>query len=373
MMPAYPTFAVQTRIVCGLGSLTALRSEVEAFAPTCAIVVADRGLADIGTLDLVTGQLPTETIAATYLVDPDPGTAEVDAVAAAARELGADLVVAVGGGSALAVGKATAILLTNPLRVGELEGRIAVPEAPAPTIAIPTTAGSGSEVSRVLVLHDEDRASDLSIRVEGSQPRVAILDAALLRNAPRGVVLYSGLDALSHGIESLWAKRASSFTRTIAYASAQSVFELLPAVLEGVESGANSDGRNDGRLQALLEAATAANLACGNSGMGLSHALAAAPQVHLPHGRRTGLMLPHVAEFNRPAIDDARTLRLLAQIEPFFERIGFEASFPEGSAGPEELEAMVVASAGHPFRSNNIREASDDEIRSLLRAAGAGR
>jgi alcohol dehydrogenase class IV len=369
-MVAFPTFAVQTKIVSGIGSLASLADEIAAFSPKKLVVVADRGLAELGVLQSICAHIPGE-IAATYLVDPDPGIAAVESTAAAARLIGADLVVGVGGGSALAVGKATAILLTNDTTALELEGKDSVPNRPAPCIAIPTTAGSGSEVSRVLVLHDETRPKDLSLRIEGSQPRVAILDATLLRGAPRGVLLYAGLDAISHSIESLWARRATFFSRAVGYESGQALIEALPLAVEGVASGANPSGENDAVLTTLLDAATAANIACGNSGMGLSHALAATPTVHLPHGQRTGIMLPYVAAFNASEMNDPRALALFAQLEALYERLGFEPKFPAGSAGPAEVDLMLGATIGHPFRANNVRTSTDDDLRDLLAQAGA--
>ncbi|GAA5148403.1 hypothetical protein GCM10025768_10030 [Microbacterium pseudoresistens] len=369
-MVAFPTFAVHTKVITGIGSLSSLGAEIAAFESRQLVIVADRGLADIGALDQVLAHIP-EPIAATYLVDPDPGIADVEKTASAARSLGADMVVVVGGGSALAVGKATAILLRNDVSVLSLEGKGSVPNRPAPTIAIPTTAGSGSEVSRVLVLHDEGRPNDLSLRIEGSQPRVAILDATLLRGAPRGVFLYAGLDAISHAIESLWVKRATFFSRAVAYEAGQTLVDTLPRAIDGVTTGANQSGDNDAVLSILLEAATAANIACGNSGMGLSHALAATPSVHLPHGQRTGLMLPYVAAFNAPAMDDARALDLIAQLQPLYDLVGFEPRFPAGSIGAAETASMVEATVNHPFRVNNVRSSTDDDLRSLLIQAGA--
>lgn len=369
-MPNYPTFLVSTKIVTGPGSLSALPDELASFAPRRVALVADRGLADLGMLDTVTAEI-RQPIASTFLVDPEPGIAVVDHSAQTARSAGADLVIVVGGGSALAVGKATAILLTNPVAVTDLENQTTVPHDPAPTIAIPTTAGSGSEVSKVLVLHDPTRTTDLTLRIERSQPNVAILDAKLLRAAPRSVLLYAGLDALSHGIESLWARRATFFTRTVAYSAIDSLMSSLPLALQGAVDGSNRAGSNDGVLMQLLDAATAANIACGNSGMGLAHALAATPAVDLPHGQRVGIMLPHVAAFNSPAIEDEEARRLMSLIDSFYDTIDFTPQFPDGSVTTEQARYMIQATVGHPFRTNNARNASDEDIESLLIQAGA--
>ena len=105
------------------------------------------------------------------------------------------------------MGKATAIRLTNDGRIDIYQGVNQVPAPPVPTVAIPTTAGSGSEVSKVLVLHEPGRKDELVVRADGCEPRVAILDGTVLRRLPRDPLLHAGLDALSHAMEAQWARR----------------------------------------------------------------------------------------------------------------------------------------------------------------------
>lgn len=364
------TFAVQTKVVSGLGSITQLAEEVAALAPERLLVVVDQGLAEAGLTDPILAQLPADRVAVRLLVPADPDVDAVEKLIHEAIGAACDAVVIIGGGSAMAVGKAAGIRLTNDIPLVDLEGRTQVPNRPAATIAVPTTAGSGSEVSRVLIVHQEGRHTDIALRVEGSQPRVAILDGTLMRGLPRAPMLYAGLDALSHCLESLWAKRGGSFTRSLALAAANEILEALPVALDGCESGANASGDNDELLQELLEASCAANMACGNSGMGLVHGFSSAPSIRLPHGLRNGIVLPFVAEFNAPLLD-AEVTALLDRIRPFYDRIGFTPSFEPYAIGPDGIEAMVAATVGHPFRANNIRSSQDDELRDLLAAAGA--
>ncbi|HWM06067.1 MAG TPA: iron-containing alcohol dehydrogenase, partial [Actinophytocola sp.] len=123
-------------------------------------------------------------------------------------------------------------------------------------------------------------------------------------------------------------------------------------------------------LQGLLDAACAANMACGNSGLALVHALSTAPAVHLPHGLQNGVLLPHVARFNA-GVSEPAVVELVGELPALYDALGFAARFPVGSVGRAETDAMVTASTGHPFRLNNRRESSDDELRTLLAAAGA--
>jgi alcohol dehydrogenase class IV len=364
-------FALPTKVITGLGSLASLPAEVARFGDRRIAVVADRGVADSGLLDRIIGGVSPARIAARILIEPDPDVAAAEHAAATARGARCGLVLAIGGGSALGAAKAVALRLTNDERIQDMEGREEVATAPAPTIAIPTTAGSGSEVSKVLVLHEPGRATELIVRVDGEEPRVAILDATVLRELPRTPMLYAGLDALSHCLDSLWSRRASFFSRALARQAAASIIELLPDAVNGAVNGANRGRGNDAVLQGLLEASCAANMACGNSGLALVHALSGCPEVHLPHGQQNGILLPHVAAFNDPASDD-ETRRLAAQLPGLYGRLGFQAAFPAETIAPHAGRSMIAASGGHQFRANNVRESSDQDVAALLSMAGVG-
>ncbi|MFF4597457.1 iron-containing alcohol dehydrogenase family protein [Amycolatopsis sp. NPDC001319] len=365
-----PTFSVTTRVVSGLGSLALLPDELAALGARRVAVVADRGVIDAGLLATVLRPVDAGLIGVTVAIDPDPDVAEAERAAETARRHRCDSVVAVGGGSALGAAKAVAIRLTNDEPIDRYAGVGRVPLTPAPTLAVPTTAGSGSEVSQVLVLHEAGRPEELVVRSPGCEPRTALLDGTVLRGLPQAPMLYAGLDALSHGLEAQWARRGSSFTRALGIAAARDVLDLLASAVDGAASGRNAEGGNDDVLQSLLEAACAANMACGNSGLTLVHALSTAPSVHLPHGLQNGVLLPHVARFNSGFSPRAVT-ELVTELPRLYETVGFAERFSPGSVGRAEAEAMVTASTGHPFRANNVRESSDEQLLGLLAAAGA--
>ena len=369
-MTAPTIFSVATRVVSGLGSLSLLPDELVALGARRVAVVADRGVIDAGLLDTVLAPVDAALIAVTVPVDPDPDIAAAERAAATAREHRCDTVLAVGGGSALGAAKAVAIRLTNEDPIDRYAGVGNVPLPPAHTLAVPTTAGSGSEVSQVLVLHEAGRPEELVVRSPGCEPRTALLDGTVLRGLPRAPMLYAGLDALSHGLEAQWARRGSPFTRALGLAAARAVLNVLPRAVDGAASGRNAAGGHDDVLQGLLEAACAANMACGNSGLALVHALSTAPAVHLPHGLQNGVLLPHVARFNA-GVSEPAVAELVGELPGLYDALGFAARFPAGAVGRAEADAMITASTGHPFRLNNRRESSDDELRTLLAAAGA--
>lgn len=356
-------FSATTRIHAGLGALAETAAIIDDQGATRVIVVADRGLDRIGVLETILDWTQmTDRVIGLELVDVNPSPAEVDTAAAHARELGADAVLAIGGGSGLSAGKAVALLLTNDLPVRDLEGSDRADSPPVPTVAIPTTAGSGSEVSNALVLHEAGAVRETVIRGQGYGPVAAVLDARVLRGIPHEPLVFAALDALTHALESLWARGRSMFTDACAQHAARVVFAVLPDAVAGQLDGRNAEGRNDEVLQALLEAASLANLACGNAGLALVHALSSSLAVSEPHGLQNGRLLPTVAQFNRDLVsDDAR--ELIAGIPALYRAIGF---VPEAGWDPGRIDAMLAASRGHPFRRNNVRESSDDQLRELL-------
>lgn len=362
------TFRASTRIVGGLGSALTLDGELTRLGATHVAVVADEGIIRLGLVaDLIRRAGIAERVVATIAADVDPSPASVSDAARQAVDAGADTVIGIGGGSGLCAAKAVALLLRNDVPIIDLEGVDRAARPPAPTIAIPTTAGSGSEVSNALVLHEPGLVREIVIRGDGYEPHVAILDATLLRGLPRDPLVYAGLDALSHALESLWSKRRSVFTDSCALRAADVILDRLPDAADGAVDGRNRSGANDGLLQELLEASSLANLACGNSGLALVHALSSSPAVPLAHGLQNGILLPVVAELNRSALTP-EAASLVDRIGPLYERLGFVARFEDGVA---DREAMLAASVGHAFRMNNAYGATDDELRDALAAVGA--
>ena len=361
-------FTVGTRIHSGLGTLAGTAGILCGIGVSRVMVVVDGGLARLGLLDgLVESAGVRDLIVGTSLVGVNPAPAEVEAAAAEALAAGADGVLAIGGGSGLSAAKAVALLMTNPVAIGSLEGDGRAAHPPAPTVAVPTTAGSGSEVSNALVLHEPGKIREMVIRGTGYEPVAAVLDATVLRGLPKEPLVFAALDALTHALESLWSRGRNVFTDACALHAGSEILDALPETVEGAIDGRNARGENDDALQRLLEAASLANIACGNSGLALVHALSSSPAVQVPHGLQNGILLPYVAGFNRGELS-REGQELVDRIDELYHRIGFEARFDAGQA---QAEAMIDASRGHVFRNNNARNSSDGELHELLRLAGA--
>lgn len=270
------------------------------------------------------------------------------------------MVLTVGGGSGIVVGKAVAIRLTNQRRIDEYEGIGNVPVPRAPCVAIPTTAGSGSEVSNALVLHDPSRQQHVVVRGRGLEPDTALLDGELLVGLPRRPFLDAAIDALSHALEALWVRGASRFTDALALAAARDVRVTLPRAVAD---------RSPEDLQTLLEASAMANLACGSSHLGLVHALSSSVSVHVPHGRQNTVLLPHVARFNLPVVGEAAREEI-ELLDGLYDALGLEPRWRPGELEPGAEEQMVAAALANPFHANNRRPASPEDLRAILAAAG---
>jgi alcohol dehydrogenase class IV len=353
-------FSVPTRIVAGLGARAQLDQILARIDAWPVAVVVDRGVYERGLLDRIVDVHASGQFVLCARVEADPTVADAEAAARDASAAGCRAVLAVGGGSALGAGKAVALRITNREPIAAYAGRDRAPERPAPCVAVPTIAGSGSEVSNALVLRDAGERVTV-VRGDGYEPDVAILDAELLSTLPETPMLHAALDGLSHALEALWVQGASRYTDALAHAAAAQIGAVLPAALAE---------RRPGDVQALLEAGTMANLACGPSGLGLAHALASATSVRLPHGYQTAVLLPHVAAFHEPVLDERAAATVVAALD-VYDEVGFEARFAAGEISAVAAEAMVTAALGNPFRTNDLRLADSDELRAILAAAGA--
>lgn len=364
-LPESGQFAAPTRIVGFRGCVRArLADELHTLGGRRPVVIADRGFAEAGMLEKLLSAAPALDLPVCALIGEDPDVAEAERAGAAARDAGATAVLAVGGGSALCAAKAAAIILRNPAPLEAYVGTSRLVASPAPVIAVPTTAGSGSEVSNVVVLHDPRYSRQLVIRGRGYEPPVALLDGELLRTLPRRPMIAAALDALSHALEALWVRGATSFTDPLALAAARTIRHTLPQAL-GV---AQSDAR-DRHLQRLIEASAIANLACGNAGLGLVHALSSSASVGLAHGYQNGVLLPHVAEFNRPVLRSEVAMEV-DELGQLYEQIDFAPRFAPGEVTAADAAAMTEAALTNPFRENNCRIATRDELTTIVSAAG---
>jgi len=296
MIPTIPSFSyhIPSAIEFGWGSLARLPVLVRGLGGTRALVVGDPGVAKAGIVERVMGMLTTAGISATAFTDveSDPDVSSVDGGVQLAKSKECDVVVGVGGGSALDTAKAVGLMLTNPGNIRDYVGMGKVQCAGAPVIAIPTTAGTGSELTIWSVLSDKEKKVKISIGSVLNCARVALLDPELTLSLPPGVTATTGMDALTHALESYVNKA----TQPISEAMSEQAMTLIARSLRvAVAQPDNAQARAD-----MLLASTIAAMAFNNTRLGLVHAFAMplGSRFHIPHGLVNAIMLPAVMRYN---------------------------------------------------------------------------
>lgn len=356
------SFSVPTHVLAGRGSSMELAHQIRGCGGGAVALVVDAGMYRAGLLDEIQNLIETSngiSLASVSFSEVDPSVQVAEQEAEAAIAAGAGVVVGIGGGSALSLAKAVAIRLRNPGPISTYAGVGLAPNRPAPFIAIPTTAGSGSEVSNALVLYDTESNHNIGMRGIGYEPDIAVLDGELLVGLPLEPMREAAADALSHAFEALWACGATRFTNTLALEAARVIGRVLPRAL---------GDRNPEDLQALLEASTMANFGCGNAGLGLVHALSSATAIRIPHGRQNSVLLPIVAEFNRSVVGPEVAAEIDA-LDDLYAEAGLPRSFRPGELDDGGAEAMAAAAKHSPFRANNRRDSTDEDLLQLATAA----
>ena len=299
-----PTHGTRTvvspaKALFGVGAVEQVGEYASRYGET-ALVVASQEIFDIH------GDGVVETIAAAGVdtalftdVRPDPTVENVEAAVEVWEREDCDVVVTLGGGSSIDVGKSVGVLATNEGRIRDFgvdkAGYEAVPEPIPPLIAINTTAGTGSETTRTAVLTDESTATKFIVVSENMVPTVAIEDPELTRSLPKSHTAFTGIDAFTHAIEAFTSVKSYSVTDDYARdAMARIVDSLAPAW----SNGNNMDARTE-----MMIAQFKAGKAFGNSSVALVHGMARplGAQLHIPHGLANGLILPYVVEFNSMA------------------------------------------------------------------------
>lgn len=289
-------YHMPTRVLHGPGSLARLGAEARMLGAKHVFLVSDPGVEKAGLLREALELLAAEGLAYTVWaeVPEDPDIATIEAGRQRLEGCGANLIVAIGGGSPLCAAKDVAIVATNGGSIADYEGAGKVKVRPLPVIAVPTTAGSGTEVSAVTLAADPVRHVKMPIASPLNYPPVAILDPRLLLTLPRRQLGISGIDALCHAIEAYLTTQATPLTDALAWNAVRLLARHMRLAAETHDLEA---------LDACLLGSTIANMACGNARLGLVHALSwpVACLFGTPHGLDNGIFLPYALEFTRPA------------------------------------------------------------------------
>ncbi len=380
-MSARFTFHLPTKIIFGQPAAAALQTELAALKADRVVLVSDPGLAGLGVVAQLSA--PLEETGLTVLpftqVSSNPTTAEVAAGLELARRQDSQAVVALGGGSAIDVAKAMAMLMTNGGEYADYQwGGRPITRPSLPLLAVPTTAGTGSEVSRVAVIVDPANPFKKGVLSPLMFPHAAIADPEMTRSMPAWLTAATGMDAFIHALETYIGRRANPYTDQLALSAMQTVWQALPE--------ATANGHNMAARQAMMLAALWGGMAMDHSGLGLIHALSGplTGALHLHHGLANALLLPYIMRFNLPAIApekkrvlclttglpaEAADAELIAQLAQFVRGLGLPTRLGElrnVSLAGVDWEAVAEETTKMVLIQNNPRPASVADCRAIL-------
>lgn len=293
-------FQTTGRIVRGAGCFALVPAEIKRLGKKRVAIVTDPGIVATGMIDRLSALLTAAGIASVVFdaVEPDPRLQIAGLAAERLKSAGAEMVIGIGGGSAIDIAKVAAILAANDGSVASFFGIDLVPRPGLPLMIIPTTAGTGSEVTPIAILSDDDEKLKKGIVSPYLFPTVALLDPELTVGLPPGVTAATGMDALIHAIEAYTSKNAEPLTDLLACHA----MELLSANIRK----AFTDGSDLAARGNMLEGSMLAGMAFANAGVTAVHAFAypIGAEFHIPHGIANAIMLAPVMEFNMVACPD---------------------------------------------------------------------
>ncbi len=398
MLTPYDFFAPQ-RIVFGWGRRSEIGTLAKSLGSRAFIVSGSRTLDANGTLDELSRLLTNAGVTVERLATQtrEPEVADVDAATTRLRDIGVregDLLIAIGGGSAIDLAKAVSAMATNTHGTSVLDflegvGKgLKIDRPPLPLLAMPTTAGTGTEATKNAVISSYDPPFKKSLRSDLMIPKVVLVDPELTVSLPRNITAYTGMDAITQLIESLISRRAKPIPRALCW---QGLELAIPAMFK-----LSCDLTHRASREAMSHAALLSGIALANSGLGFAHGVAASLgiQAKVPHGLACAVMLPSALSLNRevakadlaqlgrhcdqwlrgkPASpssdekcsDDLALIHFQDVVQSLNQRFRIPQRLSELGVSREQLPALAKGSRGNSMDGNPC-DVSDDALLAIL-------
>jgi alcohol dehydrogenase class IV len=287
-------FRTTRRIVMGPGATGQLGQEAFNLRGKRALIVTDKGVIGAGLIQPAEESLKSSRIKYSVFdaVEPDPRYEIVTQCLEQIHREKANLIIGIGGGSPIDIAKTSAVMATNKGNIAEYFGIDLVPKPGLPTIMVPTTAGTGSEVTPIAILSDEAEKLKKGVVSPYLFPAIALLDPELTLGLPPHITAATGMDALIHAIEAFTSVNATGMTDILAFRAMELLYHNIRTAFA---NGYNIEARSK-----MLEGSLLAGMAFANAGVTAVHAFAypIGAEFHIPHGVANTLMLPHVMRFN---------------------------------------------------------------------------
>jgi len=372
--------APMPEIVFGNGTIANLADYVAGLGE-CPLLVVGRGsLRRSGQLDEIISNLVASDLQVTVFegVEPEPILSTVEQGRQVLRENNCDVVIAIGGGSVMDVGKAIAALAHEPGRIPEYHRGREITAEPLPIIAVPTTSGTGSEVTPVSVLTDPERSLKASIHDDRLLPRLALVDPQLTLTLPPRATADAGLDAFVQALESYTSTGANFLTDLWAMEAIQ---RLGSSLRQAYYHGDDLKARENMSLGSLL-----AGMALASARLGLVHGLAhpIGYAYDLAHGHACGMLMPYVMKYNMEvsqtkyataarvlgisdASDDGAAAQALHDwVSELTEELGVSASLGEVGASEDDFDQIIAAAMKSGSTAHNSRPVTEADLREFL-------
>ncbi len=344
MLKTYP-LSLPNSLIFGVGAVETVAEKTKEFGKSKILIITDKGVVGAGLLEKVLTPLEQAGLKAHIFdqIEPNPRDHTVLKAFEFGKKKGCELIIGLGGGSPIDAAKAVGMLMTNPGPLQDYLRGTTVKNPPPPLIAIPTTSGTGSEVTQFSVVTDTERSFKAGIASPLLTPRVSIVDPLLMESMPPSLAAATGMDALTHAIECFVSVHSQPFTDALALHAIRLIGAFLrPSVANGADLEARSQ---------MAIASTLAGIAFSNSGLGLAHSMAHPLGGHfdVPHGVANAILLPLVVRFN-----------LIARVEKFGQvakALGEEVQGLSAlDAGKKAAEAISRLSAdiGIPGRLSEV-------------------
>jgi 1,3-propanediol dehydrogenase len=371
-------------VIFGVGTLAEVGGAVRRVGGHRPMLVSDPGVLAAGWVDRALPHLADVRVQSRlwHGLTPNPKDFEVEAAFDSYRENGCDALLAIGGGSCIDIAKAVAVLSGNGGRILDYEGIDRATSPIPPMVMVPTTGGSGADVSQFCVVTDTARRLKVTIGGRALVPEISITDPMLLTTMPAELTAHTGLDALSHAIESCVSEACDFLSKGHAVAAIDALSRNL---LRAVDDPLDLDAR-----EATARASLQAGLAFTNALLGATHAIAhqIGGALDLPHGLLNAILMPHVMRFNAQThavryVDVARALGVAvedlspeAAAEAAIERVealGRALDIPSGlrvlGVDPADFERFSVNALRDAYITTNPRPVTDGDVRDICLAA----
>jgi alcohol dehydrogenase class IV len=380
-----PIVTTPRLMAVGGGALAELPAMLRRLGLANPLIVTDPFLVRSGHLERATALLERDGVPWTVFSDTvaDPTTAVVKAGARHLAEGGFDSLVAIGGGSSIDTAKAMSILVANGGRMRDYKVPAEIPRAGPPLVAIPTTAGTGSEVTRFTVITDSETDEKMLIAGLACCPLAAIVDYELTLSMPLRLTADTGLDSLTHAIEAYVSRRANPFTDGLAKSA-------MGLIASHIRTACAEPGDRAAR-EAMMLGATTAGMAFSNSSVCLVHGMSRpiGAFFHVPHGLSNAMLLPEITAFSVPealeryadcaramgvAEEDEGSQAAVARLLDELRRLNEDLKVPtprgwgiDAARYEELLPVMANQALGSGSPANNPRIPTSDEIIELYR------